>query len=119
MNPGIYLGVDLGMDPVTDLCTDSGTTSARTLSQTTVLRLARTPAQTPTRTQAQISCDVEPKEVAYACPGDVELRDVVRGLQNGRAGGTSGIRAETIKGWLRGMEREEKEEDGNTGAGDA
>ena len=26
---------------------------------------------------------------------------------------------ETIKGWLRGVEREEKEEEGTTGAGDA
>ena len=45
--------------------------------------------------------------------------DVVRGLRNGRSGGTSGIQAETIKGWLREIEREEKEEEGNTGAGDA
>ena len=27
-----------------------------------------------------ISIDVEPKEIEDACPGDVELRDVVRGL---------------------------------------
>ena len=66
-----------------------------------------------------IRINVEPKEVEDACPCDVELRDVVRGLQNGRAGGTSGIRVETIKEWLRGMEREEKEEEGNAGAGDA
>ena len=43
----------------------------------------------------------------------------MRGLRNGRTGGTIRIRAETIKGWLRGMEREEKEEEGNAGAGDA
>ena len=66
-----------------------------------------------------IRINVEPKEVEDVCPGDVELRDVVRGLRNGRAGGTSGIWVETIKGWLRGMEREEKEEEGNAGAGDA
>ena len=66
-----------------------------------------------------IPINVEPKEVEDACPGDVELRDVVRGLRNGRAGGTRGIWAETIKGWLRGMEREEWEEEGKAGAGDA
>ena len=51
-------------------------------------------------------------------PDNVELRDVVRGLRNGRAIGTTSIRAETINGWLRGVEREEKEDEGNTGAGD-
>ena len=66
-----------------------------------------------------IRINVEPNEVEDACPGDVELRIMVWGLANGRAGGTSGIRAETIKGWLRGVEREEKEEEGNAGAGDA
>ena len=40
-----------------------------------------------------IPINVEPKEVEDACPGNVELRDVVQGLRNGRAGGTSGIRA--------------------------
>ena len=45
-----------------------------------------------------IRINVEPKEVEDAYPGNVELRDAVRGLRNGRAGGTSGIRAETIKG---------------------
>ena len=30
-----------------------------------------------------------------------------------------GYEAETIKGWLRGIEMEEKEEEGNAGAGDA
>ena len=56
-----------------------------------------------------IPINVEPKEVEDACPGDVELRDVVRGLRNGRAGGTTGIHAKIIKGWLRGVEKEEKE----------
>ena len=40
-------------------------------------------------------------------------------LRNGCAGGTSGIQTEIIQGWLRGVEWEEKEEEGNTGAGDA
>ena len=65
-----------------------------------------------------IPINVETKEVEDVCPGNVELRNVVRGLRNGCAGGTTGIRAETIKGWLRGVEREEKEEEGNAGAGD-
>ena len=65
-----------------------------------------------------IPINVEPKEVEDTCPGDVELRDVVRGLRNGRAGGTTGIRAETIKGWLWAVGKEEKEEEGNAGAGD-
>ena len=64
-----------------------------------------------------ICINVEPKKVEDACPGDVELRDVVQGLKEGRAGGTSRIQAEIIKGWLRGMKREEKEEEGNAGAG--
>ena len=37
-------------------------------------------------------------------------------MKKGRAGGAAGMRAEDIKGWLHGMEREE--ESGNTGAGD-
>ena len=44
---------------------------------------------------------------------------MVKGLNNGRARGAVGIRAEHIKGWLRNMEREEKEEHGNEGVGDA
>ena len=61
---------------------------------------------------------MEPKEVEDTCPGDEELRDVVPGLRNGCAGGTTGIRAENIKGWLQGVEWEENEEEGNAGAGD-
>ena len=30
-----------------------------------------------------IPINVEPKDVEDACPGDVELRDIVRGLRNG------------------------------------
>ena len=45
-----------------------------------------------------IPINVEPKEVEDGCSGNVELRDVVWGLRNGRAGGTPGIRVEHIKG---------------------
>ena len=38
-------------------------------------------------------------------------------MKNGRAGGAAGMRAEDIKGWLRGMEREE--ESGNTEVGES
>ena len=65
-----------------------------------------------------ILINVEPKDVPYACPGEVELRDVVRGLRNGRAGNTRKLRAETINAWLLGAEREEREPEGNAGAGD-
>ena len=62
-----------------------------------------------------IPINVEPKEVEDVSPANLELRDVVQGLCNGRAGGTSVIWAETIKGWLRGIERVEKEDEGNKG----
>ena len=41
-------------------------------------------------------------------PLDAELRAAVKKLRNGRAGGESTMRAEDIKSWLRGMEREEE-----------
>ena len=49
-------------------------------------------------------------------PSDVEIREVVQGLRNGRAGGPSGIQAEHLKEFLKGMVTEEKEE--VEGAGD-
>ena len=49
-------------------------------------------------------------------PEDAELRDVVKGLCNGRAGGVSGIRAEHMKEWLTGMI--EEEEQGTEGKSD-
>jgi hypothetical protein len=42
-------------------------------------------------------------------PSDQELREVVRGLQNGRAAGASGLQAEHIKVWLCDMVRKEEE----------
>ena len=65
-----------------------------------------------------IPINPEPKRVADECTSGVELWGVVKGLHNGRVGGMIGIRAEHIKGWLRGMKPEEKEGHGNTGAGD-
>ena len=65
-----------------------------------------------------IPINVEYKEVEDGCPGDVELRDVVWGLRNGRAGGTTAIRVEHIKGWMRGVEREREMDEGNICAGD-
>ena len=63
-----------------------------------------------------IPINVEPFEVRDDIPGDMELRAVVAGLRNGRAGGASKMRAEDIKGWLRGIREEEDE--GREGAGD-
>ncbi len=42
-------------------------------------------------------------------PSEQELREVVRGLRNGRAAGASGLQAEHIKTWLCDMVREEEE----------
>ena len=50
-------------------------------------------------------------------PEDLELREVVMELRNGRSGGASKIRAEHIKGWLRGMLDKEKTPEGNEGKG--
>jgi hypothetical protein len=41
-------------------------------------------------------------------PTDSEVRTVVRGLRNGRAGGATGMKAEHIKVWLDKIPREEK-----------
>jgi hypothetical protein len=53
-------------------------------------------------------------------PSKGEIRVAVVGLSNGRAGGTSGMRAEDVKTWLRGIKLEEDPEVGpaNIGVGD-
>jgi hypothetical protein len=53
-------------------------------------------------------------------PSEGEIRVAVAGLSNGRAGGASGMRAEDVKAWLRGVKLEEDPEVGpvNIGAGD-
>jgi hypothetical protein len=48
----------------------------------------------------------------YRTPTDGELREAVRELTNGRAGGASGMRAEDVKAWLRGVQLEEDPKDG-------
>jgi len=63
-----------------------------------------------------IPINVEPFEIRDESPEDAEVREVVRNLRNGRAGGASKIRAEHIKDWLSGIVDEE--ENGNEGAGD-
>ena len=60
--------------------------------------------------------------LAYDAPPDAELTAAVKKLRNERTGGGSNMRAEDIKSWLRGMEREEKAakegEEAHEGAGD-
>jgi hypothetical protein len=52
-------------------------------------------------------------------PTDGELRLVAGELTNGRVAGASGMRAEHVKEWLNGMQREEDPEGhGIEGAGD-
>ena len=65
-----------------------------------------------------ISNNVEPKAAPDETPSETELREGTKGLHNGQAGGAAGMCAEEIKRWLRGMEREDKEESGNAGAED-
>ena len=56
-------------------------------------------------------------------PRDKEIRMAAKNSHSGRTGGATGMRAEDLKRWLRGIEREEKAlaegEEGQQGAGDA
>ncbi|EJK77299.1 hypothetical protein THAOC_00876, partial [Thalassiosira oceanica] len=55
-----------------------------------------------------IPIDVSRFDVRDDEPDDEEIREVVRArLKNGRVSGASQLRAEDVKGWLRGMEDEE------------
>ena len=47
-----------------------------------------------------IRINVEPFDLDDLILEDAAIRVVVAGLQNGRAGGSSGVRSEHIKGWL-------------------
>jgi hypothetical protein len=58
----------------------------------------------------EVAINVEPYDVRDEPPGDGELRSSVWTLSNGRAAGTSFMRAEHIKRWLRGAEEEEDPE---------
>ncbi len=48
---------------------------------------------------------------------DLEIREVVVKLWNGRSAGATGMKAERLKGWLRNVKREEAV-DGQEGTGD-
>ena len=69
-----------------------------------------------------IPCNVSRPPLADGAPPDSELRAAVNKPRNGRAGDGSKMRAEDLKAWLRGMEREEKAakegEEGHEEAGD-
>ncbi len=47
-------------------------------------------------------------EVPDGLPTDDEVRKVVRRLQNGRAAGATGMKAEHLKGWLDAIQHKEK-----------
>ena len=47
-------------------------------------------------------------------PSEAEVEWAVKRLQNNRAGGTSRMRAEDLKGWLAAARRGEKEREANT-----
>ena len=64
-----------------------------------------------------IPINVDPFPIKDDTPTDEEIRETVRGLRNGRAGGASKIRAEDVKDWLRGVVLEETEAEGTEGAG--
>ena len=59
--------------------------------------------------------------LADGAPPDAELRTAVKKLRNGRVGGGSTMRAEDLKSWLQGVEREEEAaregEEGHEGPG--
>jgi hypothetical protein len=61
--------------------------------------------------------NVDPIPVPYGPPMDHEILEVVVKLQNGRAAGAMGMKAEHLKKWLRGVRREEGK-DSVEGAGD-
>ena len=67
-------------------------------------------------TRGSYPINVEPKEAKDEYHSDAELQGVVKERKNGQAGGSVGMRAEDIKGWLCGMEWEE--ESGNAEARD-
>ncbi len=52
---------------------------------------------------------VDKVAIPDGAPSKQELREVVRGLRNGRAAGASSLQAEHIKVWLCDMVREEEE----------
>ena len=68
---------------------------------------------------APIPINVEGFAIEDGVLEDGEIRVAVRKLNNGRAGGTAGMRGEDLKRWLQGAEDEEDPEKGAMeGAGD-
>jgi hypothetical protein len=61
--------------------------------------------------------NLTPIPVPDDTPTDHKIREVVAKLRNGRAAGATGMRAEHLKEWLHGIQREEAE-DGEEDAGD-
>ncbi len=57
----------------------------------------------------RLPINVTPFDVPDGVPSDSEIREVVRELQNGQAAGATGLHAEHIKVWLRGVVQEEAE----------
>ena len=69
--------------------------------------------------RAPIPINITPVNILDSTPSDDEIRAAVKKSTNGRAGGASRMRAEHLKTWLAGMEREEDpEQHGEEGAGD-
>jgi hypothetical protein len=54
--------------------------------------------------------NVQPFDICNDIPSNLEIREVVRELQNGRAAGATGLQAEHIKVWLQDVVQEEKEQ---------
>ena len=66
-----------------------------------------------------IPINVEKYKVEDEVPSDDQIREAVKeSLKNRRAGGASNMRGEDIKGWLRGIKKEEQDDNGQTEAGD-
>ena len=55
-----------------------------------------------------IPINVEPFDLDDSIPEVAEIRVVAEGLRNGRYGGSSGVRSEHIKMWLRDVINEEE-----------
>jgi hypothetical protein len=63
--------------------------------------------------------NIPPIPLPYGAPTDSELRVAAGELSNGRSGGASKMRAEHVKEWLQGVQREEDpKQPGYEGAGD-
>ena len=71
--------------------------------------------RTVSRSGDPILINVEPFDLDDSMQEDAEIRIVAAGLCNGRAGGSSGVRAEYINTWLCGMIKEEEKGKENTG----